>query len=151
MTSVHHFGQYLWKFRTDTKLPLPMDLSYRKHHQKCFKHTEQYTRWFCSQLFRRHIIFFKNFWETCVTFIKALDVIITERLGLKFFKCSFANNQTEYLGNLKENNSVRPLKEYSVAVTISQFQKQKRINVNFSEKLIFIMSLYHVLQLRKTH
>lgn len=62
------------------------------------------------------LVFSKTFNEHIQHLSKLLEAIITEGFRLKFSKCTFAANSVKYLGHIIENNSIRPLKDYLVAV-----------------------------------
>lgn len=62
------------------------------------------------------LIFSKTFEEHITHVSELLEAIIKEGFRLKFSKCRFANSYAEYLGHRIENNSVKPLKDYLIAV-----------------------------------
>gem|GEM_PF-1416539 len=62
------------------------------------------------------MIFSKTFAEHIIHLTRLLEAILKEGFRLKFSKCTFANNHARYLGHIIQNNSIRPLKDYLVAV-----------------------------------
>ncbi|CAB3232420.1 unnamed protein product [Arctia plantaginis] len=88
------------------------------------------------------LVFSKSFEEHIIHISKLLETIKTEGFRLKFSKCTFANNHAKYLGQIIENNSVRPLKDYLTAVRnfpIPETRKNIRQflgKVNFYHKFI---------------
>jgi len=62
------------------------------------------------------LIFSKSFDEHILHLSKLLEAILTEGFKLKFAKCNFAESSVKYLGHIIENNSIRPLKDYLIAV-----------------------------------
>lgn len=62
------------------------------------------------------LIFSENFSEHILHLAKLLEAIENEGFKLKFSKSSFAKNSAKYLGHIIQNNTVRPLKDYLIAV-----------------------------------
>lgn len=62
------------------------------------------------------MIFSKTFAEHIIHLTRLLEAILKEGFRLKFSKCTFANNHAKYLGHIIQNNSIKPLKDYLVAV-----------------------------------
>jgi len=62
------------------------------------------------------LVFSKTFEEHILHLSKLLEAIQTEGFRLKFSKCTFAKNYAKYLGHIIENNSIKPLKDYLIAV-----------------------------------
>lgn len=88
------------------------------------------------------MIFSKTFEEHIIHLSKLLEAISTEGFRLKFSKCIFANKHAKYLGHIIENNSVRPLKNYLIAVKnfpVPETRKNIRQflgKINFHHKFI---------------
>jgi len=88
------------------------------------------------------IIFSKTFAEHIIHLSKLLEAILTEGFRLKFSKCIFANNHAKYLGHTIENNVVKPLKDYLVAIQnfpVPETRKNIRQflgKINFHHKFI---------------
>lgn len=98
------------------------------------------------------IIFSKTFAEHTIHLSRLLEAIMKEGFRLKFSKCTFANNQAKYLGHIIENNSIKPLKDYLIAVrnfpipTTRKNVRQFLGKINFHHKFI-----PHILRLHSTH
>lgn len=88
------------------------------------------------------LIYSKTFEEHMSHITRLLEAIQNEGFRLKITKCMFANNYAKYLGHIIENNSVRPLKDYLVAVKdfpIPETRKNVRQflgKVNFHHKFV---------------
>ena len=62
------------------------------------------------------LIFSQNFTQHIQHLSRLLEAIQKEGFRLKFSKCSFAKNHAKYLGHIIEKNSVKPQKDYLIAV-----------------------------------
>jgi len=88
------------------------------------------------------LVFSKTFEEHILHLSRLLDAIQTEGFRLKFSKSIFAKNYAKYLGNIIENNSIKPLKDYLTAVKnfpVPETKKNIRqflVKINFHHKVI---------------
>jgi len=56
---------------------------------------------------------------------QVLEAITIEGFRLKFKKCTFASDSVIYLGHIIQNNSIRPLKDNLIKISIKNFPTSK--------------------------
>lgn len=88
------------------------------------------------------LVFSKTFEEHVVHLSRLLESIKKEGFRLKFSKCTFASNKAKYLGHIIQNNSIKPLKDYLIAVKnfpVPETRKNVRQflgKINFHHKFV---------------
>ncbi|KAK7871567.1 hypothetical protein R5R35_010364 [Gryllus longicercus] len=88
------------------------------------------------------LVFSRSFDEHITHISMMLEAIEKEGFRIKFSKCSFAKDSAKYLGHIIQDNSIRPLQDYLIA--IKQFptpKNQKNIRqflgkINYHHKFV---------------